>query len=153
MLQSYFCLHQFQLIKWSFFIHSTTPYIHPRLVSLTEPKFSDRSDARLSLYLYLGGNEINPALYQINFNETLMLSDQPWEFHPFGRIRTEFCKKDSSVIHWDEGKGTRLFTSKQMIVQSDYILQFKVKPKKICVFQVTLKFKIGTVGRKIFLFC
>ena len=56
-----------------------------------------------------------------------MLSDQPWEFHPFGKIRTEFCKKDGSVIHWDEGKGTRLFTSKQMIVQSDYILQFKVR--------------------------
>ena len=41
MLQYYFSLRQFRLIKWSFFIHSTTPYIHPRLDSLIEPKFSD----------------------------------------------------------------------------------------------------------------
>ena len=55
-----------------------------------------------------------------------MISDQPWEFNPFGKIQTEFCKKDDTVILWEEGKGTRLFTTKQMIVQMDYILQFKV---------------------------
>ena len=31
MLQYYFSLRQFRLTKWSFFIHSTTPYIHLRL--------------------------------------------------------------------------------------------------------------------------
>ena len=41
MLQFYFFLRQFRLIKWRFFIHSTTPYIHPRLDSRNEPKFSD----------------------------------------------------------------------------------------------------------------
>ena len=55
-----------------------------------------------------------------------MISDQPWEFNPFGKIQTEFCKKDDSVIHWEEGQGTRMFTTKQMIVQAGYILQFKV---------------------------
>ena len=41
MLRYYFSLRQFRLIKWSFSIHSTTPYIHPRLDSGIEPKFSD----------------------------------------------------------------------------------------------------------------
>ena len=37
MLQYYFSLRQFQLTKWSFFIHSTTPYIHQRLDSQIGP--------------------------------------------------------------------------------------------------------------------
>ena len=41
MLQCYFSLRQFCLIKWSFFIHSTTPYIHPRFDSRIESRFSD----------------------------------------------------------------------------------------------------------------
>ena len=39
MLQYYFSLHQFLLIKWSFYIHSTTrnaPYVHPRLDLILE---------------------------------------------------------------------------------------------------------------------
>ena len=39
MLQYYFSLRQFQLIKWSFFEHSTTrngPYVHLRLDSILE---------------------------------------------------------------------------------------------------------------------
>ena len=40
MLQVYFSLRQFWLIKWSFFIQCTMPYIHLRLDSPIEPKFS-----------------------------------------------------------------------------------------------------------------
>ena len=39
MLQCFFSLCQFRLIKWSFFVHSTTrdaPYVHPRLDSILE---------------------------------------------------------------------------------------------------------------------
>ena len=35
----------------------------------------------------------------------------------------------------------------------NWLIVPKVTKKKICVFQVTRNFKIGTVGRKIFLFC
>ena len=61
MLQYYFFLRQFRLIKWSFYIHSTTPYIHPRLDSRIEPKFSDchlnvysrgKMDKLCNLYFY-----------------------------------------------------------------------------------------------------
>ena len=45
MLQCYFSLRQFRLIKCSFFIHSDTPYIHPRLDFRIEPKFSDWQSA------------------------------------------------------------------------------------------------------------
>ena len=41
MLQNLFSLRQFKRIKCSFFIHSTKPYIHPRIDSRIEPKFSD----------------------------------------------------------------------------------------------------------------
>ena len=50
MLQYYFALRQFRLIKWSFFIHSATPYIHPSIDSRTEPKFSDCSRSLLLLH-------------------------------------------------------------------------------------------------------
>jgi hypothetical protein len=79
------------------------------------------------LFCILGGHEINPANIEINFNETLMLNDQPWEFSPYGHIGAEICKKDDSVIMWDEGNGTREFTTKQLIVQMNYLLQFKVR--------------------------
>ena len=36
-----YSLRQVWLIKCSFFIHSTTPYIHPWLDSRIEPKFSN----------------------------------------------------------------------------------------------------------------
>ena len=40
MLQCFFPLRKYRLIKWSFFVHITTPYIHLRLDSRIEPKFS-----------------------------------------------------------------------------------------------------------------
>ena len=42
-LQNYFSLQQLQLLKVSFFIHNTTPYIHLRLDSILEivPGFPD----------------------------------------------------------------------------------------------------------------
>ena len=39
MLQNYFSIRQFRLLKWSFFVHSTTqntPYIHPSHGSIPE---------------------------------------------------------------------------------------------------------------------
>ena len=50
MLQYHSSLRQFQLIKWSSLIHSTMPYIHPRLDYRIEPQFSD---CFLSLFLHL----------------------------------------------------------------------------------------------------
>ncbi|KAL3853203.1 hypothetical protein ACJMK2_016762, partial [Sinanodonta woodiana] len=76
--------------------------------------------------VYIGGHEINPSQYQIGFNETQMISDQPWEFHPFGQIETQFCLKDDKIMYWEEGKGPRQFITKQMIVQTGYIIQFKI---------------------------
>ena len=50
MLQYYFSLRQFWLIKCSVFIHSTTLYIHPRLDPQIEPKFYN---CALCLFLVL----------------------------------------------------------------------------------------------------
>lgn len=71
---------------------------------------------------------MNPANFEISFNDSLVLNDQPWEFNPYGEIRTEVCKKEDSVIVWEEGSGVRHFTTKQTIIQHNYILQFKVRP-------------------------
>ena len=81
------------------------------------------------LFSLLGGHEVNPANIEIHFNETIQ-GDQPWEFSPYGHIESEVCKKDDSAIMWDEGNGTRQFTTKQLIVQMNYILQFKVSTGK-----------------------
>lgn len=77
-------------------------------------------------FLKTGGHEVNPAKFEIRFNESLVVNDQPWEFNPYGEIRSEVCKKEDSVIVWEEGTGVRHFTSKQTIIQDNYILQFKV---------------------------
>ena len=52
MLQSYFCLRQFWLTKYIFFIHSATTYIHPRLDYRIEPKFSDCCEVYIKSLLF-----------------------------------------------------------------------------------------------------
>ncbi|KAL4226959.1 hypothetical protein ACF0H5_014936 [Mactra antiquata] len=121
-----------------------TSYIKPRRDYITLPQDARTASTRIRWWqpisedptkipptwsvddVYIGGHEINPAKFQINFNETVMINDQPWEFNPYGHIDTDICHRDDSVIVWEEGNGTRHFTTKQMIVQTDYILQFKV---------------------------
>ena len=52
-LQYYFPLRHFRLIKLSFFIHSTKPYIHQRLDSWIEPKLSDCLLLKCPLVAYI----------------------------------------------------------------------------------------------------
>ena len=51
MLQYYFSLRLYRLIKWSFFIHSTlqnTPYVHPRLIPISNCAGISRLNANLA---------------------------------------------------------------------------------------------------------
>ncbi|XP_060065663.1 reelin-like [Ylistrum balloti] len=79
--------------------------------------------------VYIGGTEINPSEIQVSFDDmddVNIQSDAPWEFTPHGQIREDVCTTFGHAISWDEGKGTRSFTSSQMIVQYNYMLQFKI---------------------------
>ncbi|XP_021361182.1 reelin-like [Mizuhopecten yessoensis] len=79
--------------------------------------------------VHIGGTEINPSEMQVSFDDTDdqdIQSDAPWEFTPHGEIREHVCTTDGHAVAWDEGKGTRSFTSSQMIVQHNYMLQFKI---------------------------
>lgn len=79
--------------------------------------------------IYIGGTEINPSEMQLSFDDTEaedIQSDAPWEFTPRGVIREHVCTTNGYAVAWDEGKGTRSFTSKQIIVQHNYMLQFRI---------------------------
>ena len=73
MLQYYFFLRQIWLIQCRFFIHNTTPYIHPRLVSRIESKFSDCQNAciiitHVSVIAFtLSVSSLHPSLKGIYF--------------------------------------------------------------------------------------
>ena len=83
MLQYYFSLRQFRLIKWSFFIHSTTPYIHPSLDSRIEPKFSDCHLGSFLIYQGTGSELLRyPIFFAIFQGEGLVpLPPPPLDLH------------------------------------------------------------------------
>ncbi|KAJ8301142.1 hypothetical protein KUTeg_020129 [Tegillarca granosa] len=65
--------------------------------------------------VFIGGNEINPSKIDVTFDEPQR--DAPWEFKPYGLIGSEVCTKDGNYLTWEEGKGSRSFTTEQLIVQ------------------------------------
>ena len=82
MLQYYFSLRQFQLIKCRFFIHRTTPYIHLRLDSGIEKKLSD--GGRIMLFF-------NYAYYNLILLKQILIVGQKQQHygpsHTVARIR------------------------------------------------------------------
>ena len=60
-----------------------------------------------------------------SFNETETYS---FSFHPSGYIETGVCghSSDNGALHWDDTSGLKYTTSQQLIVQENFMLQFKV---------------------------
>ena len=80
------------------------------------------------VFSYLsGGSDINPSEMLEGFNET---ETQSFSFHPGGHIETGVCghSSDNGALHWDDTSGLKYTTSQQLIVQENFMLQFKVLP-------------------------
>ena len=60
-----------------------------------------------------------------SFNETKSTS---FEFHPGGYIETGICGhgSENGALHWDDTSGLKEATTQQLIVQENFMLQFKV---------------------------
>lgn len=69
---------------------------------------------------------MNPSHFEERFDEEPAQDDAPWEFCPFGEIDDNVCEKLGSSLHYGKGKGERMFTTNQLIVQQGYMIQFKV---------------------------
>ncbi|ESO91434.1 hypothetical protein LOTGIDRAFT_228850 [Lottia gigantea] len=78
--------------------------------------------------VFIGGSEINPSVFQQSFNDSKPQNDAGtnWEFSPYASMKNDMCARNDNVVSWEEGKGNRLFTTNQLIVQSGYMLQFKI---------------------------
>ncbi|XP_050414411.2 reelin isoform X2 [Patella vulgata] len=77
--------------------------------------------------VFIGGTDINPSTFQTSFNESIPQDDGGnWEFSPFGEKSDTVCSRQDDVVSWKEGKGSRHFTTNQLIVQTGYMLQFKI---------------------------
>ena len=74
--------------------------------------------------IFIGGSDINPSELWEEFENS---TDRSWEFPVNGVIRSEFCEKSDLAMTWSEGSGERHLTTGQMIVQENYMLQFKVQ--------------------------
>ncbi|KAK3103287.1 hypothetical protein FSP39_018199 [Pinctada imbricata] len=76
--------------------------------------------------VYIGGSEINPSQIQVSFDENQPQRDSSWEFNTYSDVQDNICQKGDNSLTWEEGTGVRSFTTKQMIVQDNYMLQFKI---------------------------
>lgn len=87
--------------------------------------------AVFSCYL-LGGYDINPSEMLESFNET---ETHSFSFHPGGYIETGVCghSSDNGALHWDDTSGLKYATSQQLIVQENFMLQFKVLLIMVCL--------------------
>ena len=74
--------------------------------------------------VHIGGSEINPSELLETFETDY--DDHLWEFSPGGRRRSGVCGLPSSALLWGEDAGVKSITTGQLIIQEDYMLQFKV---------------------------
>ena len=75
--------------------------------------------------VYIGGSKINPSELYENFDGTL--DPEKWESHPNCKIRSTVCQRKNVALYWDRLPGdVRGVTTRQLIVQSGHMLQFKV---------------------------
>ena len=63
-----------------------------------------------------------------SFNET---ETHSFSFYPGGHVETGVCghSSDNGALHWDDTSGLKYTTSQQLIVQENFMLQFKVQPR------------------------
>jgi len=108
------------------------------------PDTTTSSDGRLGWSLdnvHVGGMHIGPSSFRETFEE---LDVSKWEFHPGGTLQHGVCGATTgSVMSWNGGHSSsvNMITTCQMIVQHNYMLQFKVtlllflnSYLKICLF-------------------
>ena len=87
------------------------------------------TDVRLGWSLddvHIGGMEIAPSSLTETFEQ---LDESLWEFHPGGALQNDVCRSTSgSVMSWSGGQGStvNMITTCQLIVQQNYMMQFKV---------------------------
>ena len=63
------------------------------------------------------------------FNESKSTS---FEFQPGGYIETGICGhgSENAALHWDDTTGLKYATTQQLIVQENFMIQFKVNNTK-----------------------
>ena len=84
--------------------------------------------------IFIGGSAINPsALYEnfnIPLNEALVAPGtgpgQPWGFQELGQHELTFGERMDPVMSWPESNYSKYIETNQMIIQTDYMIQFKV---------------------------
>ncbi|KAK3548865.1 hypothetical protein QTP70_021277 [Hemibagrus guttatus] len=79
--------------------------------------------------ILIGGSEINPSVLLDNFDEEGISHEESWSFYPNGVRTAGFCGNPSFHLYWPNKNqdGTyNILSTRELIVQPGYILQFKV---------------------------
>ncbi|KAK2176997.1 hypothetical protein NP493_626g01025 [Ridgeia piscesae] len=75
--------------------------------------------------VYIGGSKINPSELYENFDGKL--DEELWESHPNGDVLSMVCQRKNTALAWGkQGGHVRGVTTRQLIVQSGHMLQFKI---------------------------
>ena len=76
--------------------------------------------------MHVGGVDIAPSSLHETFEQ---VDEAKWEFHPGGMVQRDVCRSNTgSVMSWNNGHSSsvNMITSCPLIVQHNYMLQFKV---------------------------
>ena len=76
--------------------------------------------------VHIGGTEINPSELYATFDQPL--DERLWEFHPGAETSQFLCGSPGKSLLWQQknNKESRSITTGQLIVQENYMMQFKV---------------------------
>ena len=79
------------------------------------------------LFCITGGSEINPSHLTESFD--MGLSENLWEFHPYGQVQNGVCLNGDSALYWSNQRYNQrdnFVITRQLIIDRNYMLQFKV---------------------------
>ncbi|XP_033646479.1 reelin-like isoform X1 [Asterias rubens] len=77
--------------------------------------------------IHVGGSEINPSHLTESFD--MGLSENLWEFHPYGQVQNGVCLNGDSALYWSNQRYNQrdnFVITRQLIIDRNYMLQFKV---------------------------
>ena len=69
------------------------------------------------------------------------LDETEWEFYPNAAVWNNVCSRRSAALTWEDKPGIRRVTTGQLIVQEDYMIQFKVFSFQ-CIYRIKRENKL-----------
>lgn len=76
--------------------------------------------------VFIGGTEVNPSEFIVDFDGYQNQDISSGELIPLSEAKINVCGLQNTSLYWREGDNIKSYTTEQLIVQRDYMIQFKV---------------------------